>query len=86
MKRLLIVYHTQFGGTAQMAEAAARGARQIDDVETIVKRAADAIGQERTLGVVLNRADEHAHSTGYYGYYNKNYYYGSSKAEPAARP
>ena len=42
MKRLLIVYHTQFGGTAQMAEAAARGARQIDDVETIVKRAADA--------------------------------------------
>jgi capsular exopolysaccharide synthesis family protein len=52
----------------------------------VVKRAADAIGQERTLGVVLNRADEHAHSTGYYGYYNKNYYYGSSKAEPAARP
>jgi multimeric flavodoxin WrbA len=42
MKRLLIVYHTQFGGTAQMAEAAARGAGQIDDVETIVKRAADA--------------------------------------------
>jgi NAD(P)H-dependent FMN reductase len=42
MKRLLIVYHTQFGGTARLAEAAARGARQIDDVETIVKRAADA--------------------------------------------
>ena len=37
MKRLLIVYHTQFGGTAQMAEAAARGARQIDDVETIAE-------------------------------------------------
>ena len=42
MKRLLIVYHTQFGGTGQLAEAAARGARQIDDVETIVRRAADA--------------------------------------------
>lgn len=42
MKRLLIVYHTQFGGTAQLAEAAARGARTIDNVETIVRRAADA--------------------------------------------
>ena len=34
MKRLLIVYHTQFGGTAQMAEAALDGARSIDDVDT----------------------------------------------------
>ena len=42
MRRLLIVFHTQFGGTEQMAEAAARGARQIDDVETVLKRAADA--------------------------------------------
>jgi multimeric flavodoxin WrbA len=42
MKRLLIVYHTQFGGTAQLAEAAAEGARQIDDVETVLMRAADA--------------------------------------------
>ncbi len=42
MKRLLIVFHTQFGGTAQMAEAAAGGARRIDDVETVVKHAADA--------------------------------------------
>jgi len=42
MKRLLIVYHTQFGATKQMAEAATGGARQIDDVETILKRAADA--------------------------------------------
>jgi multimeric flavodoxin WrbA len=42
MKRLLIVYHTQFGGTEQMARAAAGGARAIDDVETIVKRAQEA--------------------------------------------
>jgi multimeric flavodoxin WrbA len=42
MKRLLIVYHTQFGGTAQLADAAAEGARRIDDVETILVRAADA--------------------------------------------
>ncbi len=42
MKRLLIVYHTQFGGTAQMAEAAFDGARSIDDVDTVFLRAADA--------------------------------------------
>lgn len=42
MKRLLIVYHTQFGGTEQMAHAAANGARAVDDVETIVKRACEA--------------------------------------------
>ena len=42
MKRLLIVYHTQFGGTAQMAEAANAGARTIDDVDTVYLRAADA--------------------------------------------
>ncbi len=42
MRRLLIVYHTQFGGTAQMAEAACRGARAIDDVATTMGRAAEA--------------------------------------------
>lgn len=42
MKRLLIVYHTQFGGTAQMADAALAGARAIDDVDTVRKRAAEA--------------------------------------------
>jgi len=42
MKRLLIVYHTQFGATAQMAEAACGGAREIGDVEAVLKRAPDA--------------------------------------------
>jgi multimeric flavodoxin WrbA len=42
MKRLLIVYHTQFGGTAQMAEAALAGARSITEIDTVLRRAADA--------------------------------------------
>lgn len=42
MKRLLIVYHTQFGATAQMAQAAFDGARSIEDVDTSLRRAADA--------------------------------------------
>jgi len=42
MKRLLIVYHTQFGGTAQMAAAAFDGARSIEGVESRLERAANA--------------------------------------------
>ena len=41
-RRLLIVYHTQFGATAQMARAAFNGARSIEDIDTVLKRAADA--------------------------------------------
>lgn len=47
--RLLIVYHTQFGATEQMANAALAGARAIDDVDTTIKRAADA-GIDDLLG------------------------------------
>ena len=42
MKKLLIVYHTQGVRTGEMAEAVLRGARAVDDVETVMKRAFDA--------------------------------------------
>jgi len=42
MKRLLIVYHSQFGNTAQIADAAAAGARAVQEIETVLLRAADA--------------------------------------------
>lgn len=42
MKRLLIVFHSQFGATAQMAEAAFAGACRIDGVHSELRRAADA--------------------------------------------
>ena len=42
MKKLLIVWHSQFGGTAQMAMAARHGAMAIADVEVVYLRAADA--------------------------------------------
>jgi multimeric flavodoxin WrbA len=41
-KQLLIVFHTQFGGTAQLAEAALRGARTVTEVESTLLRAAAA--------------------------------------------
>jgi hypothetical protein len=42
MKKLLIVWHSQFGGTAQMAEAARAGAASIGDVDVIYRAAAQA--------------------------------------------
>jgi len=42
VKSLLIVYHSSTGGTLQMAEAAARGARGESGVETRLKTAATA--------------------------------------------
>jgi len=41
-RKLLIVYHTQFGATAQMARAALDGARSIDDIAAVLRRAAEA--------------------------------------------
>ncbi len=42
MKVLLIVWHSQFGGTAQMAVAARDGARTIADVDVEYREARDA--------------------------------------------
>ena len=49
MKVLLIVWHSQFGGTAQMANAARAGATAIPDVEVVYRRAAEA-GVDDMLG------------------------------------
>lgn len=48
MKSLLIVYHSMTGGTLQMAQAAAGGARSEAGVRVSLKRAADA-GAEDVL-------------------------------------
>jgi NAD(P)H-dependent FMN reductase len=42
MRQLLIVWHSQFGGTAQMAQAARDGAVEAGDVDVAFKRAQDA--------------------------------------------
>jgi multimeric flavodoxin WrbA len=41
-RRLLIVYHSQFGATQQMAEAAYQGACAIDETDTTIVPAAEA--------------------------------------------
>ena len=46
MKQLLIVYHSATGGTRQMAEAAARGARVEAGVRVLLKPAPEANGDD----------------------------------------
>lgn len=46
MGRLLIVYHTQSGGTAQLAECAARGARTVGEADLVVRRAVEATADD----------------------------------------
>ena len=42
MAKILIVYHSQTGNTKEMADAVALGARGIEGVEVVLKKAADA--------------------------------------------
>ncbi|MCZ2175785.1 MAG: NAD(P)H-dependent oxidoreductase [Burkholderiales bacterium] len=42
MRRLLILYHSQGGRTAALAEAVLRGARRATETETVMKRAGEA--------------------------------------------
>jgi len=42
MKKLLIVWHSQFGGTAQMAVAARNGAISVGDVDVVYRGAGEA--------------------------------------------
>jgi multimeric flavodoxin WrbA len=42
MAKILIVYHSQTGNTEKMAQAVAEGAKSIEEVEVILKKAGDA--------------------------------------------
>jgi len=42
MTRILIVYHSQTGHTGQMARAVCEGAKAIDQVEVVLKKAGEA--------------------------------------------
>ena len=48
MTKILVIYHSHTGHTQKMAEAVAEGAKSIEGVEVILKRAGDA-----TLGDLL---------------------------------
>lgn len=49
MPRLLIVYHTQTGGTQMLVDAALAGASTIDDTTTVLQRAGDTTATDVTI-------------------------------------
>lgn len=46
MAKILIIYHSQTGKTQKMAEAVAEGAKSIEGVEVILKKATDATAED----------------------------------------
>ena len=87
MPRLLIVYHTQTGGTAALAEAAARGASGIAETLTIVKRAADAVAEDLlgADGLLLGTPENFGYMSGMLkDFFDRAYYPGADRL--VARP
>jgi len=46
MSRILIIYHSQTGNTRKMAESVARGAKSIDNVDVVLKKASGTTLQD----------------------------------------
>ena len=66
MKTLLIVYHSQTGNTAQLAQAAYQGASQVAETHTRLVRAFDATLQDLVTchGVLLGTPENFGYMSG----------------------
>jgi multimeric flavodoxin WrbA len=87
MPRLLIVYHTQTGGTESLAAAAMLGASGISETQTIVKRAADARAEDLLAadGLLLGTPENFGYMSGMLkDFFDRVYYTCENKV--VARP
>ncbi len=87
MPRLLIVYHTQTGGTATLADAAVRGAHGIPETQTIVKRAVDANADDLLAadGLLLGTPENFGYMSGMLkDFFDRAYY--ACEERMVARP
>ena len=66
MKTLLIVYHSQTGNTAQLAQAAYQGACQVSETQTRLVRAFEAILQDLVTchGVLFGTPENFGYMSG----------------------
>jgi multimeric flavodoxin WrbA len=66
MKKLLIVYHSQGVRALEMAEAVLHGAREIDDVETVMKRAFDTTLEDllSASGIIFGTPENFGYMSG----------------------
>ncbi|WP_345792039.1 NAD(P)H-dependent oxidoreductase [Thauera sp. JM12B12] len=76
-RRLLIIYHTQSGNTGRLADAAFAGARRVQGVETVIKRAFDA-GTDDLLacnGLLLGTPENFGYMSGALkDFFDRTYY------------
>ena len=85
--RLLIVYHTQTGGTRALVERAAQGARTIPECELVVLRAVDAMADDvlSAHGLLLGTPENFGYMAGMLkDFFDRAYY--DCEGKVAGRP
>ncbi len=76
-KRLLIVFHSQTGNTARLAEAVLRGARRVEETDTELKRAFDTRSEDLLAsdGVLLGTPENFGYMSGALkDFFDRTYY------------
>ena len=65
-RRLLIVYHSQSGNTARLAQAVLAGASRVAEVETVLQRAFDTTAEDlaRCHGLLLGTPENLGYMSG----------------------
>jgi len=83
MAKILIVYHSQTGKTQKMANAVAEGAKSIEGVEVILKRAVDATLEDLLTadGFALGTPENFGYMSGMVkDFFDRTYYGAQEKA------
>lgn len=76
-KRLLIVFHSQTGNTARLADAVLRGARRVEETDTELKRAFDTRSEDLLAsdGVLLGTPENFGYMSGALkDFFDRTYY------------
>ena len=83
MAKILIVYHSQTGKTEKMAQAIAEGAKSIEGVEVILKKAADATMEDLLTadGLAIGTPENFGYMSGIVkDFFDRTYYGAQEKA------
>jgi multimeric flavodoxin WrbA len=82
MAKILIIYHSQTGKTEKMARAVAEGARGIEGVDVILKKAADATLEDLLTadGLALGTPENFGYMSGMVkDFFDRTYYAAQEK-------
>ena len=81
MARILIIYHSQTGKTRKMAETVYEGAKSIEGVEVILKKAADATLEDllKSDGLAVGTPENFGYMSGMVKDFFDRTYYGAQE-------